>query len=212
MACNGFNHPTNCQCDFRGGQRRSRPPDWHGWVPRIARRALKGPTSQCPECHAPVYFIRGRHGGGPFFDKLGPPWPKHACTDKSKKYSVYSRSGRPRLRVKPGRFETDRWLPFFVRHIEKLGVGTIIHGHILDVPTVEHLGTLIMDCEPDSLQPVYFRTEAIDAATAELNYFPVGRDDPVSCFMRRDCKNEIDLILKCKDTSNETSTQQASPG
>lgn len=211
MVCNGYNHTKDCRCDFRGGHRRSRPPEWHGWVPRTARRALKGPTAQCPECHAPVYFIRGRYGGGAYFNNLGPPWPKHECTDSSKKYSIYSRSGKPKLRVKPGYFEKDRWLPFFVRHIEKLGGGTIVHGHTLDVPTLEHLGTLIMDFEPDRVRPLYVRTNAINSATAELNYFPEGQDDPVSCILHRDCKNEFDLILKCKDTSNKNCTQANEP-
>lgn len=41
----------------------------------------KRPNAKCPICSKPVYFIEMDNGGRVFFDDLGPPWPKHPCTD-----------------------------------------------------------------------------------------------------------------------------------
>ena len=59
---------------------------WRSHV--IAERAHRSwfarfvnPNANCPECGAPVFFYQNEHGSRVFFDELGPPWPKHPCTD-----------------------------------------------------------------------------------------------------------------------------------
>ncbi len=37
--------------------------------------------TRCPICGAPVYFYQNEHGARVYFEELGPPWPKHPCTD-----------------------------------------------------------------------------------------------------------------------------------
>jgi hypothetical protein len=39
------------------------------------------PNANCPVCGAQVFFYQNEHGSRVFFDELGPPWPKHPCTD-----------------------------------------------------------------------------------------------------------------------------------
>ncbi len=39
------------------------------------------PIAKCPVCGDAVYFYANEHGSRVFFDDLGPPWPKHPCTD-----------------------------------------------------------------------------------------------------------------------------------
>lgn len=39
------------------------------------------PNANCPVCGEPVFFYQNEHGSRVFFDELGPPWPKHPCTD-----------------------------------------------------------------------------------------------------------------------------------
>lgn len=41
------------------------------------------PNAACPVCGADVFFFRNEHGSRVFFDELGPPWPKHPCTDQN---------------------------------------------------------------------------------------------------------------------------------
>lgn len=94
MSCNGWNHPPDCTCDFRGGHTSSGGTlggsmDAGGWEPRTSLqwRTLSSsdefahPT-RCPMCGAVVYFIR-HNGGSVWLDDLGAPWPKHACFDTS---------------------------------------------------------------------------------------------------------------------------------
>lgn len=40
------------------------------------------PNATCPVCGARVFFYQNEHGSRVFFDELGPPWPKHPCTDQ----------------------------------------------------------------------------------------------------------------------------------
>ncbi len=39
------------------------------------------PNATCPECGADVFFYQNQYGSRVYFDDLGPPWPKHPCTD-----------------------------------------------------------------------------------------------------------------------------------
>ncbi|MBV1777681.1 hypothetical protein KRR55_00995 [Paeniglutamicibacter sp. ABSL32-1] len=39
------------------------------------------PNAFCPVCGAKVYFYANEFGSRVYFDEIGPPWPKHPCTD-----------------------------------------------------------------------------------------------------------------------------------
>lgn len=39
------------------------------------------PNAHCPVCGAEVFFYSNEFGSRVYFDDLGPPWPKHPCTD-----------------------------------------------------------------------------------------------------------------------------------
>lgn len=41
------------------------------------------PNANCPVCGDPVFFYQNEYGSRVFFDELGPPWPKHPCTDNA---------------------------------------------------------------------------------------------------------------------------------
>jgi hypothetical protein len=98
MGCNAWNHPLDCDCGFGG--------DTGGYIPyappnasvqradgKIWRKArLVEPNAKCPVCSDPVFFIETENGGRVFFDELGPPWPKHPCTDNrdTSGYSIIS--------------------------------------------------------------------------------------------------------------------------
>lgn len=44
-------------------------------------RGYTNPNARCPVCQADVFFYQSPDGGRVFFDELGPPWPRHPCTD-----------------------------------------------------------------------------------------------------------------------------------
>lgn len=50
-------------------------------VPRIPSHYLQG-NARCPICSASVYFFTLENNGRVYFDEIGPPWPKHPCTDR----------------------------------------------------------------------------------------------------------------------------------
>jgi hypothetical protein len=39
------------------------------------------PNAHCPVCGADVFYYQNEWGSRVFFDELGPPWPKHPCTE-----------------------------------------------------------------------------------------------------------------------------------
>ena len=75
-------------CGFGPGGRSSRRSqrstiDYSLRVPRIhpSLESYTNPNAKCPVCGAAVFFYQAPNGGRVFFDELGPPWPKHPCTD-----------------------------------------------------------------------------------------------------------------------------------
>jgi hypothetical protein len=87
MSCNAWNHPPGCDCGW-GGVNHGRsagpvvpsPLSTRGvWLPPAERVERETRPSACPHCGADVFFFRDENGGAAFFDKLGPPWPKHPC-------------------------------------------------------------------------------------------------------------------------------------
>ncbi|MCC6925118.1 YXWGXW repeat-containing protein [Novosphingobium sp.] len=47
------------------------------------RASITVPNANCPVCGARVFFYQNDFGSRVFFDDLGPPWPKHPCTDNA---------------------------------------------------------------------------------------------------------------------------------
>jgi hypothetical protein len=82
----GHNHYASCTCGWclkrRGGQSGVL---YAGGGTRAAFRTFESftiPNAACPVCGSSVFFYQSPTGGRVFFDELGPPWPKHPCTDQ----------------------------------------------------------------------------------------------------------------------------------
>lgn len=86
--CNAWNHPMGCTCGWGGEGHLGRRAAGLGWsIPTGYSVSSKGigyvnPNAHCPVCGASVYFYQSPDGGRVFFESLGPPWPKHPCTDR----------------------------------------------------------------------------------------------------------------------------------
>lgn len=85
---NGHNHSTDCACSFCDPKRAVFRSEMQasmnfGTEIRISRSCVLShtPNANCPECNDPVFFYQNERGSRVFFDELGPPWPKHPCTD-----------------------------------------------------------------------------------------------------------------------------------
>lgn len=124
--CNAWNHSAACTCGWGGDGhlgRRSHGNQFfdavvarsYPWVPPItqARNSYVIPNAACPVCGAPVFFYQSPNGGRVFFDELGPPWPKHPCTNRASEPKA--------LAVVPGliapKWQVVGWEPFFISEI-----------------------------------------------------------------------------------------------
>lgn len=107
--CNAWNHPPGCTCGW-GGEGAASPLQT---TPRLASSISPNclnsytiPNASCPVCGTSVYFYVSPHGGRVFFDDLGPPWPKHSCTDLGGSVSVASESVKTSYK-----WREDGWAP-----------------------------------------------------------------------------------------------------
>lgn len=131
--CNAWGHSIGCTCGWGGEGHLGRP---NGGFQAPASRpptilqaqfplavSFTRPNATCPECGVSVYFYQSPAGGRVFFDELGPPWPKHPCTDRSTtfsgKVSVVAPTSGPD-REKP-RWIDEGWVPFICSQV---GAGT----------------------------------------------------------------------------------------
>lgn len=91
--CNAWNHSPGCSCGWGGGWKggslfsstKSIPTPIrtvHGFSNQYSD-SYTNPNARCPVCGASVFFYRSPSDGKVYFDELGPPWPKHPCTDNS---------------------------------------------------------------------------------------------------------------------------------
>lgn len=129
--CNANNHPPGCNCGWGGV--------WYGggsggdfahWLfnkPQPVRKVglqiatmsdlsgtVTNPNATCPVCGAAVYYYESSYGGRVYFDELGPPWPKHPCTNH-----VATSSIRPSA----SKWNEEGWKPFRdVTISEKAGI------------------------------------------------------------------------------------------
>jgi hypothetical protein len=102
------------------------------------------PNARCPVCNAAVYFYQSPDDGRVFFDELGPPWPKHACTDQGLNHPMIARAlgefvlgaaKRERGGTQPRRMD-PRWRaagfsPFADARAQLVGSGIRISGTVL---------------------------------------------------------------------------------
>lgn len=70
MPCNGFNHPPDCQCPFRGGRSGSAVPRAVSAAPLLGAlappdlsKSFKLRARACPKCGQATYFVRAENGG-----------------------------------------------------------------------------------------------------------------------------------------------------
>lgn len=88
--CNAWNHHPSCSCGWGGGGYSGGSSssgvtlfNKYPYVPAITSsyESYTNPNALCPVCKDQVFFYQSPDGGRVFFDELGPPWPKHGCTD-----------------------------------------------------------------------------------------------------------------------------------
>jgi hypothetical protein len=104
---------------------------WHDFTHRDYPSYVN-PNARCPVCQEPVYFYQSPDGGRVFFDDLGPPWPKHPCTDSNQSWSREKVSLLDSILLDVQLLAIGRmqgWKPFISIYIRDLPNGELrIHG------------------------------------------------------------------------------------
>lgn len=77
--------------------------------------SLTIPNASCPECGSKVFYYENEHGSKVFFDSLGPPWPKHPCTDLSENSNQSKKTF------------SRKWKQFYIREMQNR---QSVSGHI----------------------------------------------------------------------------------
>lgn len=162
----GYNHYADCTCGWCVNYGRLSYSDRAGLLSDMRRRDAKNllkresarsiaacyvnPNARCPECNASVYFYANEHGSRVFFDHLGPPWPKHPCTDIPRNYVPKDRSPQRRARGAVqelisaanvvglfdnkvfGRRAPDEWTVLIVLSVDRIGDENAVSAEYLD--------------------------------------------------------------------------------
>lgn len=118
--CNAWNHHQPCNCGWGQGLGGKWDRSINPLHPVIGHfRSTAGyvnPNAICPVCHSQVFFVQCENGGRVFFDELGPPWPKHPCTDNG---AVPRKTNHQSVPGKDPRWREAEWTPFLVDGIAK---------------------------------------------------------------------------------------------
>lgn len=81
------------------------------------------PNAGCPVCGSAVYFYQSDDGSRVYFDELGPPWPKHSCTNQLNTKTVSS--GAARLAAHNTRWDAEGWHSLESPRVFRIGEGTL---------------------------------------------------------------------------------------
>lgn len=124
--CNAWNHPLNCTCGWGGEGHSGRStfsyfvPAAQSWWPRALTNTYDSyvnPNASCPVCGAAVFFYQSPSGGRVFFDELGPPWPKHPCTDNASRPGKLTSAPSVTTEAATYAWQRSGWQPFAIESI-----------------------------------------------------------------------------------------------
>lgn len=152
--CNAWNHPIDCTCGWGGEGHLGKRTDgdsitnqirlFTNWNPQ----SYTIPNAKCPVCGVPVFFYKSENGGSVFFDELGPPWPKHPCTDNTNYYTPseynFSQSNPQR------EWEKNNWIPVIAENSVKNSSSTIVITRI-NKSSDNNIEVLVNDSDAEKL-------------------------------------------------------------
>lgn len=120
----GYNHPADCSCGWcykisSGITGLGAPRGFLNWYVRWTYESFTVPNARCPFCRESVFFYQSPYGGKVYFDHIGPPWPKHHCTDNASTRggtTVAARHGAANQYMP--KWKKSGWIPFVVDRIQ----------------------------------------------------------------------------------------------
>lgn len=162
--------------------------------------AFVNPNARCPVCGELVYYYQNKFGSRVFFDELGPPWPKHPCTDNTPLRSK-ARSAHPVVRPVSERAEIRQ-----LRDRDYVDIHAEFRGKFKKVPprlfvvakrirvkgglllVLERLGSQdgqLKFCAIERRLEYLTEGSVVSRKGTELSFFDVGRMKPRNVDMKR---------------------------
>ncbi|MBN8913180.1 MAG: hypothetical protein J0H65_14210 [Rhizobiales bacterium] len=182
MVCNAHNHAPDCPCGFGGDTggggwatswRYGNGPSF-GWLSDGGGTVSSyvDPNAHCPVCGARVFFYRSPYNGRVFFDALGPPWPKHPCTDNGyePRRTAGSLAGNKDRVGKPAWIEAG-WRPLYYPRIGGNTGRARVEGAIDD----ERMEVTVVDGAAVDPGPVFLREIKRTPGLYEIAYLHSNR-------------------------------------
>lgn len=162
MSSRGHNHPGGCPCSFCQPQRVGATlPTTTDLIPVEGTSYSYTRPTTCPVCGEAVFLFISEHSGRVFFDELGPPWPKHPCTNAaSASPLVKPISSSDHVSTRRYAWQEAGWLPLTNVVVEFSSLDSIrlsgLHGG-------KHFAACILLSE----------LQRISSAAADLAYSPI---------------------------------------
>ena len=161
----------NVPCNPGAAARRVASPRCGEFLKANSARSISGcyvnPNAKCPVCREAVYFYANKHGSRVFFDDLGPPWPKHHCTDN------------PREPVAPRGAPTRRTRGMMQELIEAANTAGLFRNKLFGrrIPT-EWTLLLVITVDRDGNENSV-TAEFLDLQSGETTQFKRRSDEPI---------------------------------
>lgn len=112
MSSRGHNHSGYCSCRFCQPRNLTEGHITTDLFSVVGTLHSYTASIHCPICGDAVFLYQSQHGGRVFFDELGPPWPKHPCTDGARAVqSAASLTTDPSLPTRRYSWQEAGWLP-----------------------------------------------------------------------------------------------------
>lgn len=148
----GYNHYSWCSCGWclkRRGIARQKPKPVQ--VSRLRFEQITIPNAKCPVCGETVFYYRNEHGSSVFFEELGPPWPKHPCTDNQRASGATRRPQRRDNGAEP-QWRSSGWIALEYLKSERLGDWIVLCFEVIETGEYRRiLSPSFLDCAKGSL-------------------------------------------------------------
>jgi hypothetical protein len=167
------------------------------------------PNAKCPVCGCRVFFYQNEYGSRVFFNDLGPPWPKHPCTDNSwyaspasgKIVAASLEEERPRRGA-----AVEAWQPYVVYRkggsrlvLKELGADKFVRvASGWEMPSTAFPVVLIREVSKRVLKLSYFHSGMCSDVTQSLEFERVVRRDNPSVKVREGNNFDSSQMLEIK--------------
>lgn len=192
--CNAWNHPPNCTCGWGGDGHLGKRVEGNQYKYESSNVSFYTysfesyiyPNAKCPVCGMSVFFYKSPFGGRVFFDELGPPWPKHPCTDNTK--NIY-KNPLPNYNYvyTEYKWQKNGWTPVVVENIanksayaflivrldrqsNRQHIEAMIYGYYADILVKKDILTFAKRSNQTTLILAGFDIDKDDKFEIELNY------------------------------------------